>query len=87
MPLHYAGVSAEVAKRDEVVKMAHWLDEQLQQYGVTTRLANLGTQVIDGQTIDLPPAILGSIGNDPKKKTVLVYGHFDVQPVCLNPLL
>jgi Cys-Gly metallodipeptidase DUG1 len=32
--------------------------------------------------LDLPPAILGKLGDDPKKKTVLIYGHFDVQPVC-----
>lgn len=61
--------------------MAHWLEAQLKQYGVTTELRPLGSQNLDGKTIELPPAILGRIGDDPKKKTVLVYGHFDVQPV------
>jgi Cys-Gly metallodipeptidase DUG1 len=61
--------------------MAHWLDEQLKAVGVTTRLADLGTEEIEGQTLPLPPAILGRIGNDKNKKTILVYGHFDVQPV------
>jgi Cys-Gly metallodipeptidase DUG1 len=36
---------------------------------------------MDGQELELPPAILGRIGHDKNKKTVLVYGHFDVQPV------
>ncbi|KAK7683620.1 hypothetical protein QCA50_013458 [Cerrena zonata] len=73
-------VSADASKRKDVIAMASWLEGQLKQYGVTTQQVPLGTQELDGQTIDLPPAILGRIGNDPKKKTVLVYGHFDVQP-------
>ena len=34
----------------------------------------------DGQVIPLPPILLGHLGNDPKKKTVCIYGHLDVQP-------
>ena len=34
----------------------------------------------DGEKIPLPPVLLGQLGDDPKKKTVLVYGHLDVQP-------
>ena len=37
---------------------------------------------MDGQTLQLPPAILGRIGEDKDKKTVLIYGHFDVQPAA-----
>ena len=61
--------------------MANWLNEQLKAVGVETQLVDLGKQEIEGLVLDLPPAILGRIGNDPKKKTILVYGHFDVQPV------
>ncbi|KAJ7852715.1 hypothetical protein B0H13DRAFT_1904489 [Mycena leptocephala] len=32
--------------------------------------------------VTLPPAILARIGKVPKKKTVLVYGHFDVRPAA-----
>jgi len=39
---------------------------------------------MEGQQLKLPPAILGRIGSDPKKKTVLIYGHFDVQPVSFH---
>lgn len=38
----------------------------------------------DGTTIPLPPILLGQFGNDPKKKTVCVYGHLDVQPALLS---
>jgi len=34
----------------------------------------------DGSVIPLPPALLATLGTDPKKKTVLIYGHLDVQP-------
>lgn len=61
--------------------MANWLDEHLKAVGVETKQVDLGDHELDGHTLKLPPAILGRIGNDPKKKTVLVYGHFDVQPV------
>lgn len=39
---------------------------------------------MEGSKIDLPPIILATYGNDPKKKTVLVYGHYDVQPALLE---
>lgn len=61
--------------------MGHWLDKQLKELGVTTVLKDLGKQTLQGQRLDLPPAILGKLGEDPKKKTVLIYGHYDVQPV------
>ncbi|KAF9030326.1 Zn-dependent exopeptidase [Hymenopellis radicata] len=73
-------VSGDAKHRDDVFKMAHWLEAQLKSYGVETQLSDLGKHVMDGQELPLPPAILGKIGNDPAKKTVLIYGHFDVQP-------
>ena len=61
--------------------MAHWLSGQLSNLDVDHKLVPLGKHVMDDVELELPPAILGQIGNDPKKKTVLIYGHFDVQPV------
>ena len=74
-------VSGDAAYRSETIAMGHWLDNQLQALGVTTVLRDLGQQTLQGQRLDLPPAILGKLGDDPKKKTVLIYGHYDVQPV------
>ena len=42
---------------------------------------DVGTHEMDGKTLQLPPIILGTYGNDPNKPTILVYGHYDVQPV------
>lgn len=64
--------------------MSCWLKKQLEDLGVSTQCVDLGPQ--DGQgngdePLGLPPLILGRVGEDPAKKTVLVYGHYDVQPV------
>ncbi|KAK7046939.1 CNDP dipeptidase [Favolaschia claudopus] len=75
-----ASISGDAAYRPKVVEMSNWLNAQLQAVGVTTKQIDLGTHVMDGQTLPIPPAILGRIGEDRSKKTVLVYGHFDVQP-------
>ncbi|KAJ7210787.1 hypothetical protein GGX14DRAFT_624931, partial [Mycena pura] len=75
-------ISGDPAYRPSVIKMAHWLDGQLRALGVTTQLVDLGSHVMDGHTLPLPPAILGKIGEDKSKKTVLIYGHFDVQPAA-----
>jgi Cys-Gly metallodipeptidase DUG1 len=66
--------------------MAEWLNAHLKAVGVATQLVDLGKHTMDGEELHLPPAILGRIGDDKGKKTVLVYGHFDVQPVSVNAL-
>ena len=44
-------------------------------------LADAGKETLpDGGELGLPPIILSHLGKDPKKKTVLIYGHLDVQP-------
>ncbi|KAF7358799.1 CNDP dipeptidase [Mycena sanguinolenta] len=73
-------ISSDPAHRPHVLEMSNWLNEQLQAVGVTTKQVDMGTHDMDGQTLQLPPVVLGRIGEDPKKKTVLIYGHFDVQP-------
>ncbi|XP_011501395.1 PREDICTED: cytosolic non-specific dipeptidase [Ceratosolen solmsi marchali] len=74
-------VSAWPESRNEIIKMIKWTEAQFKQLGATTELAYLGTQKLhNGNEIPLPPALLGTLGTDPKKKTVLIYGHLDVQP-------
>ncbi|KAJ7670027.1 hypothetical protein DFH06DRAFT_904451, partial [Mycena polygramma] len=77
-----ASISGDPAFRDKVFEMSDRLNAQLRAVGVTTQQVDLGTHVMDGQTLPIAPAILGKIGEDPAKKTVLVYGHFDVQPAA-----
>ncbi|KAI8872679.1 CNDP dipeptidase [Ramicandelaber brevisporus] len=73
-------VSGDVAHRAQVVKMGEWLLDELKRLGATTKRVEPGKQELEGQTIDLPPVVLATYGTDPTKKTVLIYGHYDVQP-------
>ena len=77
-------VSAWPHKRPEITKMLEWTKRWIEKLGgVRAELYDnpAGDQELDdGTTIPLPPILLGQFGNDPKKKTVCVYGHLDVQP-------
>src|SRR5215469_5047932 len=74
-------ISGDASYRPQVVNMAKFLTKELEAVGVSVRLADLGKQKVDGKELelDLPPVILGSIGNDKNKRTVLLYAHYDVQ--------
>jgi acetylornithine deacetylase/succinyl-diaminopimelate desuccinylase-like protein len=72
-------VSGDPKLRPNVVQMGNWLEQQLTTYGVETRQVDLNTN--STAEPKLPPIILGKIGNSPMLKTLLVYGHYDVQPV------
>lgn len=52
--------------------------------GISYEIHLPGMQKIQGIELALPPIILGTYGTDPKKKNVLVYGHYDVQPAMLE---
>ncbi|KAK9477204.1 hypothetical protein V1514DRAFT_334501 [Lipomyces japonicus] len=63
--------------------MAHFLEKELKALGAQVELRELGPQGA-GTNVDLPPIVLGKYGNDPNKRTILVYGHYDVQPALLE---
>lgn len=78
-------VSAWPDKRPEIVRMMQWAEKKLIELGSTTELVPIGDQTLpDGKKIPLPPILLGNLGSDPKKKTVLLYGHLDVQPALIE---
>ncbi|QLL33063.1 hypothetical protein HG536_0D05850 [Torulaspora globosa] len=80
-------VSGDESLRPMVVKKAHFLVEQLQRLGFSDiQLKHLGTQPppVEDPNLQLPPVVLSRYGSDPKKKTLLVYGHYDVQPAKLS---
>nr|KAG5702359.1 hypothetical protein BaRGS_002141 [Batillaria attramentaria] len=81
-------VSAWPETRPEIRRMVTWTKELLEKLGSTCNLEELGQQTLpDGSKIELPPVLMGQLGNDPKKKTLLVYGHLDVQPAQKGPVL
>jgi Cys-Gly metallodipeptidase DUG1 len=59
--------------------MADFLEKELKALGATVEKRFPGKQV-GHENLELPPIILGRYGSDPKKRTILVYGHYDVQP-------
>jgi len=75
-------VSGEAERRGEVVRMCEWAAEWARKLGGSVEVRDIGSQVLDGVSVPLPPVILASIPAvaDPTKKTVCVYGHLDVQP-------
>ncbi|OQR71816.1 cytosolic non-specific dipeptidase-like [Tropilaelaps mercedesae] len=61
--------------------MMNWMKAKLEACGAKCKLKDIGEQtLLDRTKIPLPPVLLGSLGDDSNKKTVLVYGHLDVQP-------
>ena len=80
-------VSGDESLRPEVVKTAEFLKAELEALGAQDiQLKELGTQPppVADANLQLPPIVLSRFGNDPTKKTVLVYGHYDVQPAALS---
>lgn len=70
-----------VSNLQEIVKMIHWAGDRLKGFGATVEYCPLGMQTLpDGKQIELPPVLMGELGQDSEKKTVLLYGHLDVQP-------
>ncbi|KAI1905730.1 hypothetical protein LOZ12_006758 [Ophidiomyces ophidiicola] len=72
-------ISAQDERREDVVKMAHFLVSELEALGAEVELRPLGKEH-GREHLELPPVVLARYGNDKDKRTVLVYGHYDVQP-------
>lgn len=76
-------VSAWPETRPEIRRMVNWTKQLLENLGTKCSLKELGQETLpDGSKIELPPALLGELGTDPSKPTLLVYGHLDVQPAA-----
>ncbi|XP_037777790.1 LOW QUALITY PROTEIN: cytosolic non-specific dipeptidase-like [Penaeus monodon] len=74
-------VSAWAETRGEIKKQMDWAKAKLEALGASCELHDIGQQTLpNGTKIPLPPVLFGQLGTDPKKKTVCVYGHLDVQP-------
>ena len=78
-------MSAWPEKRGEIVKVCEIVAKRLKELGASNvELADIGQQTLpDNTKIPLPPLVFANLGADPKKKTILIYGHLDVQPAAL----
>lgn len=59
--------------------MGEFLASELKKLGAHVELRPLGKQP-KKEHLELPPVVVARYGEDPKKRTILVYGHYDVQP-------
>lgn len=76
-------ISTDLTRRDDCFAMADLLNRWITELGGTSEKVLVGFQELDdGSRFDLPPVILSefSTGRTAPKPTVLVYGHYDVQP-------
>ncbi|KAJ5548646.1 hypothetical protein N7513_005880 [Penicillium frequentans] len=72
-------VSAQDENREDVFRMAQFLATELEALGAEVHQRPLGKQP-GKEHLDLPPVVIARYGNDKNKRTILVYGHYDVQP-------
>jgi len=63
-------VSAQAAHAADMGRCAYWLVEKLRSLGLEVRREETAGN----------PVVLAKTSRDPAKKTVLIYGHYDVQP-------
>lgn len=78
-------VSAEASHRNDVFAIVDWAQKQMEKLNIKCQQVENGTQTLpDGTTIKLPPVLFGQLGDDKQKKTLLVYGHLDVQPADIS---
>jgi len=78
-------ISADEERRQDVVKMGMFLKSQLEALGAHMEARPLGRQP-GKEHLELPPAVIGRYPakKDDSKRTILVYGHYDVQPANLS---
>ncbi|XP_028392570.1 cytosolic non-specific dipeptidase-like [Dendronephthya gigantea] len=78
-------VSSSKDDRPFVVEMVNFVASRMRDLNMTVELRDLGDDPLyppdpPEPAVKLPPVILASLGNDPNKKTLCIYGHLDVQP-------
>merc|ERR1712000_92790 len=72
-------ISADEERRPDVVRMGQFLADEIKALGAEVEQRPLGPQP-GKEHLELPPVVIARYGNDKKKRTILVYGHYDVQP-------
>ena len=70
--LKIPSISADLSQRHEIFKCASWVEAYLKKSGLHASLIQTsGNPIVFGEPFKL----------DPAKRTLLIYGHYDVQPV------
>lgn len=78
-------LSASPQHRGDVVKMAEWLKSKIETVAPGSKVEFVQPPykqtLVTGEELELPPIVTAVIEPvHPNKRTILVYGHYDVQP-------
>ncbi|GAA94849.1 uncharacterized protein L969DRAFT_90767 [Mixia osmundae IAM 14324] len=73
-------ISGDAKFRPEVHRMMKWVADELESLSASVEMRPLGEHTMNGAKLELPPIVLATVGTDPRKKTILLYAHADVQP-------
>lgn len=71
----FKSISTDPAYQSEITKLVKWLTAEFKAHGFTT-------QILQGPTANL--VIFASYVHNPTFPSVLIYGHYDVQPAKKN---
>ncbi|MEI6316405.1 MAG: M20/M25/M40 family metallo-hydrolase [bacterium] len=71
----FKSISTDMAYKGEINKTVEWLDHVLTEYGFTV-------EIWPGKVSN--PVVYASLVVSPELPTVLIYGHYDVQPGALE---
>lgn len=64
----------------EARKILSWAETKLKDLDAKTTTKDVGSIVIDGKKISLPPVLIADFKSESSSQTLLVYGHLDVRP-------
>ncbi len=70
--LCFPTISAQPEHAIDLVRTAEWLQQYCEKIGFKTTLL---------QTKNAPPVVCAEFCSSPEKPTLLIYGHYDVQPI------
>lgn len=68
--LRFASISTDDTYKEKLVECAHWLVEKLNRIGLQAQLVSTPGH----------PIVWAKNKHQPGRKTVMIYGHYDVQP-------
>ncbi len=81
----FKSISGSYDHQTDMQEMIRWSEARLKSLKPTyCERFDIGNHTFNGVTIQLPYVILATFGNDPSKKTVLIYCGVDVKNVDVN---
>lgn len=75
--ISFKSISADKQMADESRKTAEFIEKHLRELGADIK-------IVQNEVPDKNPLIFAKIGNDPNKKTLIFYSHYDVQPAHID---